>query len=219
MSFSIFELDARSHELRSAGNPVKIQEQPLKLLELLTDRPGEVVTRDEIRQALWGNDTYVNFERSINFCVNQIRAALGDDAEAPRFVQTVPRRGYRFIATVDNPAVLDTPRLQVQQVEAAQKPERFKGMRRWMALSAAGVGIAILLFVVVLQSRPQRLHSIAVLPLANLSGDASQDWLVDGLTEELTTELGRMSSLRVVSRRSSIRSRTRKNSSLRSHAN
>ena len=80
---------------------VKIQEQPFKLLRLLAERSGEVVSRDEIRQALWGNDTYVDFETGINFCINQIRAALGEDRQHPRYIETVPRRGYRFIATVD----------------------------------------------------------------------------------------------------------------------
>jgi TolB-like protein/DNA-binding winged helix-turn-helix (wHTH) protein/tetratricopeptide (TPR) repeat protein len=213
LTFGIFELDPRNHELRRAGIPVRIQEQPLKLLELLAERPREVVSREEIRQALWGNDTYVNFERSINFCVNQIRTALGDDAESPRFVQTVPRRGYRFIAPRDERPVLDDPRPEVQPAQTQHESQRVKGTRRWIALRATGMGVvAIAFFAVLLKSRVPAVHSLAVLPLANLSSDSSQDWLVDGFTEELTTELGRMSSLRVVSRTSAVRFKDSKKS-------
>jgi DNA-binding winged helix-turn-helix (wHTH) protein len=104
LRFGAFELAAHNHELRKAGVLMKVQEQPLKLLVLLAERTGELLSRAEIRQALWGNDTFVDFERSINFCINQIRAALGDDPKKPRFLETVPRRGYRFIAPVDRSA-------------------------------------------------------------------------------------------------------------------
>ncbi len=101
LRFGSFEIEPHSYKLRKAGVLLKIQEQPFKLLVLLAQRPGEIVSREEIRKALWGNDTYVDFEASINFCINQIRAALGEDRQSPRFLETVPRRGYRFIASVD----------------------------------------------------------------------------------------------------------------------
>src|SRR5947209_88903 len=101
LRFGLFELEPHKHELRRRGVLLKLQEQPFKLLVLLAERGGVVVTREEIRQALWGNDTYVDFERGTNFCINQIRAALGDDSQSPRFLETVPRRGYRFIAPVE----------------------------------------------------------------------------------------------------------------------
>jgi TolB-like protein len=107
--FGTFELDAANGELRKAGVSRKMHPQPLRVLRLLAERPGEIVTRDEIRRCLWGDNTFVDFERGINFCVNQIRAALRDDAEKPRYIETLPRRGYRFIAAVTIDAGLAAP--------------------------------------------------------------------------------------------------------------
>jgi DNA-binding winged helix-turn-helix (wHTH) protein/Tol biopolymer transport system component len=98
--FGVFELDASSGELRKAGIPIKLRTQAIQLLLMFAERAGHVVTREEIRGHLWSDDTFVDFERSINFCVNQIRAALGDHADKPRYIETLPRRGYRFIASV-----------------------------------------------------------------------------------------------------------------------
>jgi DNA-binding winged helix-turn-helix (wHTH) protein len=98
--FGAFELDATSSELRKAGIPIKLRPQAVQVLLMLAARAGQIVTREEIRGRLWSDDTFVDFGRSINFCVNQIRAALGDDAEKPRYVETLPRRGYRFVASV-----------------------------------------------------------------------------------------------------------------------
>jgi DNA-binding winged helix-turn-helix (wHTH) protein/Flp pilus assembly protein TadD len=98
--FGAFELDAESGELRKAGISLKIHPQPFRVLTLLAERPGQIVTREEIQHCLWGDNTFVDYERGINFCVNQIRGALGDDAESPRYVETLPRRGYRFVASV-----------------------------------------------------------------------------------------------------------------------
>src|ERR1700693_964346 len=102
LRFGTFELDPSSNELRKAGALVKLQSQHFQLLVLLAERAGQVVTREEIRQALWDNQTFVDFDRSINFCINQIRAALGDDPHSPRYVESVPRKGYRFIAPVSD---------------------------------------------------------------------------------------------------------------------
>src|SRR5271168_4746774 len=98
--FGAFELDAANGELRKAGISLKIHPQPLRVLLLLAEHPGRAVTREEIQHCLWGDNTFVDFERGINFCVNQIRAMLGDHAEKPRYVETLPRRGYRFIAPI-----------------------------------------------------------------------------------------------------------------------
>src|SRR6266404_1987108 len=99
--FGEFELEPKSGELRKAGVPVKLQPQPLRVLVLLASNPGELVTREEIQQAIWEGVTFVDFEHGLNFCIKQIRAALGDNAQAPRFIETLPKRGYRFIAAVD----------------------------------------------------------------------------------------------------------------------
>jgi DNA-binding winged helix-turn-helix (wHTH) protein len=107
--FGAFELDAVNEELRKAGVSLKMHPQPLRVLLLLAEHAGQAVTREEIQHCLWGDNTFVDFERGINFCINQIRTALGDDAENPRYVETLPRRGYRFIATVAMEAGPDSP--------------------------------------------------------------------------------------------------------------
>jgi DNA-binding winged helix-turn-helix (wHTH) protein len=98
--FATFDLDTKTRELRRRGQLVRLPPQPFRLLEVLVSRSGQLVTREDIRQALWGNDTHVDFDQGVNFTVKQVRAALGDDAERPVYIETVPRRGYRFIAPV-----------------------------------------------------------------------------------------------------------------------
>ena len=117
--FGVFELDRRSGELRKAGVRVSLQEQALQVLTLLLERPGDLVTRDELRQRLWPNGTFVDFEHGLNAVINRLRDTLGDSADTPRFVETVPRRGYRFIAPVD------------------------KGLQRWFGRPSASEGVAL----------------------------------------------------------------------------
>src|SRR3954464_7038700 len=102
--FGIFEVDLPAGQLRRQGFDVKLQEQPFQVLAVLLDRPGEVVTREEIQKKLWPADTFVDFERGLNRAINKVREALGDDADNPRFIQTLPRRGYRFLAPVEKDA-------------------------------------------------------------------------------------------------------------------
>ena len=104
LRFGTFELDEEAGQLRRDGTPVRLSPQPFRLLVLLVSRAGELVTREEIRQQLWGNDTYVDFDQGVNFSVKQVRTVLHDDAERPLYVETVPRRGYRFIAPIERPA-------------------------------------------------------------------------------------------------------------------
>src|SRR5262249_49370007 len=101
LRFDLFELDSGSGELRRYGERIKLSPQPFRVLELLVRRSGEVLTRAEIRERIWCDDTFVDFEQGLNFCVRQIREALGDTAEAPRFIETLPRRGYRFLFPVE----------------------------------------------------------------------------------------------------------------------
>jgi DNA-binding winged helix-turn-helix (wHTH) protein len=103
LRFGTFELDDKAGQLRRDGTLVRLPPQPFRLLALLASRPGEIVTRDEIRQQLWGEDTYVDFDQGVNFCIKQVRSVLRDDADRPLYVETVPRRGYRFIAPVERP--------------------------------------------------------------------------------------------------------------------
>src|SRR5437870_11978303 len=99
--FGIFEVDLQAGELRRQGYKVKLQEQPFQVLVMLLERPGEVVTREELQKKLWPADTFVDFERGLNRAINKLREALGDEADNPRFIETLPRRGYRFLAPVD----------------------------------------------------------------------------------------------------------------------
>ncbi len=123
LRFGIFELDAQSGDLRREGAVVHLPPQPFKVLWLLARRAGEVVTREEIREELWGNDTFVDFDGGLNFCINQIRRALRDNAESPRFVHTLPRRGYRFIAPVEpvRAAALASPSAPVPAAEPGER--------------------------------------------------------------------------------------------------
>src|SRR5688500_4362286 len=106
LRFGNFELDVRSRELRCGGACVRLQEQPLEILQLMLERPGEVITRDELRQRLWPEGTFVDFEHSLNAAIKRLRAALGDDADKPTFIETVPRRGYRFVGSVPGDRVV-----------------------------------------------------------------------------------------------------------------
>ena len=103
--FGPFAIDPANRELRKHGHLVHLQPQQYAILLLLTERAGQIVSREEIHQRIWGKDTFVDFERGINFSINQIRAALGDDADKPRYIETIPRRGYRFICRVEGKAI------------------------------------------------------------------------------------------------------------------
>ena len=117
--FGAFELDLRAGELRKAGVRVNLQEQPFKVLECLVEQPGELVTREELRQRLWQDDTFVDFEHGVNAAVKRLRETLGDSAETPRFIETLPRRGYRFIAPVecDQPPVVAVDLATAERVD------------------------------------------------------------------------------------------------------
>jgi len=208
--FGDYELDTRAGELRNGSGTLQLHQQPLQLLLLLLEHPGELVTREELRAALWPDHTFVDFEDSLNHAIRRLREALADSAENPRFIETLPRRGYRFIYPVDEGAGPASPR-PAQQRAASGK--------RWLiALVAAAVaGMLTLVFalnVAGLRSRlraaipstsvaaPPRIQSVAVLPFENLSGDPAQEYFADGMTEELVTNLGKISPLRVISRTS-----------------
>ncbi|HXV64876.1 MAG TPA: winged helix-turn-helix domain-containing protein [Vicinamibacteria bacterium] len=183
--FGLFELDRTRGELRREGRRVPIQDQPLRLLELLVERAGGTVGRDEIRNALWPETVHVDFEAGLNAAVRRLREALDDSATNPRYVATVPRRGYRFIAPVET------------SIASSRK--------RWPWLLAASVlVVGVLALAVRIFVAPAGPIRVAVLPFENLSQDPSQDFLADGLTEELITELATKSSeqLAVIARTS-----------------
>ena len=124
--FGAFQLDLRTGELRKAGVRINLPEQPFQVLKALLDRPGDLVTREELRQRLWPAETFVDFEHGLNAAVRRLRDALGDSADVPRFVETLPRRGYRFIAPVTGPAVVETPPCRAPEIEdpSAKRPRR-----------------------------------------------------------------------------------------------
>jgi TolB-like protein/DNA-binding winged helix-turn-helix (wHTH) protein/Tfp pilus assembly protein PilF len=196
--FGGFEVQAG--ELRRQGVKIKIQEQPLQLLLVLIERAGEVVTREELQRCLWPSDTFVDFERGLNRAMNKVREALGDSSESPRWIETVPRRGYRFVAPVELFQAPDSSHAEQASVGAVGKTWR-RGTILALAilLPVLGLGFAGVyhrFFV------GPPIRSIAVLPLQNLSGDTAQQYFADGITDGIITEIARIRSLRVISRTS-----------------
>jgi len=219
LRFGVFELDLRAGELRKNGLRVRLQEQPFQVLAMLVEHPGEVVGREELQKKLWPADTFVDFDHGLNKVINKIREALGDSAESPRFVQTVARRGYRFLAEVrvsdaapvrgGDPATQPRPASEVRDGPnvAIKLPaaEHFLPSIAWKIL--AFVLIPLLASLAIWRLYPWNhpssvIHSLAVLPLESLSNDASQDYFADGMTDELISDLGQISTLRVISRTS-----------------
>lgn len=196
--FGEFVLDPGSSELRSNGTVSRLQPQPLQILLTLLSQPGEVVTREQFRTLLWAEDTYVEFDDGLNHAIRRLRNALSDTAQVPRYIETIPRRGYRFIAAVE----VEAPGGALQGATAKLRLSRLQ----WGLLAAAAVMILAVLGVAWFYGRPSdHVGSLAVLPLANFSGDGQQEFFADGLTEELTTELAQIQSVRVISRTSAMR--------------
>jgi TolB-like protein/Tfp pilus assembly protein PilF len=192
----------------------------MKLLEMLLEHPGEVVTREELRSRVWPNESFGDFDQALNIAIGKLRSALGDSAESPRFIETLPKRGYRFIADVsvvdadsrpkrqepgpgDLPATEPEHKIQGAGLAGGPKPQLWP--TRWVIGALALVLSLLIFFALRFRSRtpaPSGIRSIAVLPLENLSGDASQNYFADGMTDELITDLAQISALRVISRTS-----------------
>ena len=210
LRFDRFEVDPHSGEVWKDGVRLRLQGQPFQVLCLLLERPGEIVTREELKQRLWPGHTFVDFDDGLNTAVKKIRDLLGDSAERPRYVETIPRRGYRFMAAVEpgRAVALDTqPAAVVPTIPSEAVAGAHATRWRWLA-----VGLLLAAFTLPFSAWIYRLASrdavsvraIAVLPLKNLSGDPSQDYFAAGLTDALITELARTAggSLRVISRTS-----------------
>ena len=216
LRFGLFEMNLRTGELRKSGTLVKLQQQPFRVLALLAAQPGELVTREEIRNQIWGEETFVDFEQGLNFCIKRVRAALGDQADTPRYVETLPRRGYRFIAPVEEVGAGPPARREVGESPSAAAPRSRRPAipnSRRLGLTALSLVIAIAAFVFFGRERaparavrPGRVK-LAVLPFQNLSADPEQDYFSEGLTEEMIAQLGRLlpERLAVIARTSAMK--------------
>ena len=202
--FGIYEFKSDTKELRRGGMRVRLEGQPVAILKMLLDRPGELVRREELQKELWPADTFVDFEHSLNAAVKRLRSALNDSADHPRYVETLARRGYRFIAPVDSTEA-DS---EVQPLVPIPSSTRL-GRRWWISAVATILAVAVAGWL--LRDSRQRqvivtptIRSVAVLPLQNLSGDPAQEYFADGMTEELIGRLAKIHGLHVISRTSAM---------------
>jgi TolB-like protein/DNA-binding winged helix-turn-helix (wHTH) protein/Tfp pilus assembly protein PilF len=218
--FGEFSLDCNRYELLRGDGNIKLEKIPMELLILLVSRNGNLVTRQEIIEHLWGKDVFVDTEHGINTAVRKIRAALRDDAERPRYVQTVPGKGYRFAGerrngNANSVATAQEPKLESVKTPGATAPAPVvRHYWKWGVAALLALALVIsVTFALNLEKLRDRIlgenqigpiHSIAVLPLLNLSGDPSQNYYADGMTDELITALAQNHSLRVVSRTSAM---------------
>jgi TolB-like protein/DNA-binding winged helix-turn-helix (wHTH) protein/Tfp pilus assembly protein PilF len=220
----MFEADLGVGELRKHGLRLKLPEQPFQILSMLLARPGEIVSREELRERLWPSDTFVDFDHGLNNAVMRLRDVLGDSSEHPRFIETLPRRGYRFIAPVERKsepaqAVAGAESsASVAPIRAAESPDtttgvalvhsRFSIPRIVLLAGAVLAGSALISAIAVhyvrgvdaSKGKAVRSSSLVVLPLENLSGDKDQEYFADGMTDDLIANLAKIRSLRVVSR-------------------
>lgn len=207
LRFRDYELDLDAFELRRDGRRIRLERKPLEVLILLAEKPGRLLPRGEIIERIWGKDFSFDTENGVNNVIRKIRAALNDGSEEPRFVETVVGKGYRFISPVEEfPSGAPLPGTSALEVPHSRFP---RGLA-WFLGSAALLASSIVVYhgavgrKTATHAAPS-IRSIVVLPLANLSGDTSEDYFADGMTELLTTDLGRIGQVRVISRTSAMR--------------
>jgi len=210
--FDRFELDLRAGELRKGGLRIRLQEQPLLVLQALLEKPGELVTCEELQDKIWPADTFVDFDHGLHAAVNRLRTALSDSAERPRYVETVSRRGYRFIGKVENSDELI--RVPPRLIHPPTPKPNLRLWNSWTGMFGGFLGAVAIAALLVAgnvyglrdwlfgSAKPHSFRSLAVLPLENLSGDPKQDYFADGMTEELITQVSKFANLKVISRTS-----------------
>lgn len=196
--FGVFEIDTASRELWKHGRDLRLQGKPFEVLITLIERQGQLVTRKELQERLWPSDTFVEFETGLNNAISRLRQTLGDSADSPRFIETIPRRGYRFIAPV-------LPVASVEPVAVPVPPPQ--ASRRWMALLGGAAVVALVTFLAYREYRPRSIpptRSLAVLPFATGGTDDAEDheYVAFGVTDALISELSRDRGLRVISQTS-----------------
>jgi TolB-like protein/DNA-binding winged helix-turn-helix (wHTH) protein/Tfp pilus assembly protein PilF len=210
--FDRFELDLRAGELRKGGIRIRLQEQPLQVLQALLETPGEVVTCEELQKRIWPADTFVDFDHGLHAAVNKLRTALSDPAVRPRYVETVGRRGYRFIGKLDaSDEPVPVQPSPINNVTPKPAPRFWNSWTGMMGGFMVAIAIAASLVAgnvyglkdwLLGSAAPHAFRSLAVLPLDNLSGDPKQDYFADGMTEELITQVSKFANLKVISRTS-----------------
>jgi len=192
--FGVFELSPSSGELRKRGLKIRLQGQPVEILALLLQRPGETITREELQKRLWPADTFVDFEQGLNNAMKRLRAALDDNPDNPQFIETLPRHGYRFLGSVNSAGSSTAETAPTRSLRPAIRLSQVSVLVL-LAVSAGLVGLNVFGLrerFFARASKPQ-IQALAVLPLTNLSGNPEQEYFADGMTEELITELGKIS--------------------------
>jgi TolB-like protein/DNA-binding winged helix-turn-helix (wHTH) protein/Tfp pilus assembly protein PilF len=228
--FEGFELNLQTGELRQNGVAIRLQPQPTLILTLLASHPGNLVTREEIQQRVWGTETFIDFDTGLNSAIRQIRHALKDNTEAPRFIETVPRRGYRFLAPLEKvessigsaaqTLVASDRNVPVEHAfadsthtailpQASQLQNQPRPRLRARLLLAGGAALIVLLVVLIslnlFQGRREAIDSLAVLPFANASSDPETEYLNDGIAETLIGQLSQIPRLKVMARSTVLR--------------
>jgi TolB-like protein/DNA-binding winged helix-turn-helix (wHTH) protein len=214
LKFGVFEVDLEAGELRKSGMRQNLAGQPFEALRILLEHPQEIVSREELRQRLWQDNTFVDYDLALKRVINRLREVLGDSADNPRFIETIPRKGYRFIAPVSGTGAATLPAPELPKSSTTGSPAPWRKLQLGIAL---GLGAAALLGAVLSVIPPSlwrrlsgkntvpQIRSIAVLPLQNLSSDATQEYFADGMTDALITDLAQIGSLKVISRTSTMR--------------